>query len=229
MLFKTANILYDSKKIKDWVYKINVVIDWIKHLWVWATVEKKWVFEAHLLDFDWNLYEKKINIYLLEKIRDNLKFEKFEDLKVQIQKDIDNAKNNTIYVMTFWTFDIVHPWHKYYLKNANFHWDKLITIIARDKNVKNFKNKFPLHDEETRLKNIKNLNISDIVELWDLKNPFAGIEKYKPKTICLGYDQKWFYNEFKNNKKFSSIEIIRLKSYKPEIYKSSKLIGKNNF
>ncbi len=223
LLFKTANILYNPKKIEDWVYKINVVFSWEKHAWVWASVAKKWVFEAHLFDFNWDLYNKKIDIYLLGKIRENIKFENFEDLKIQIKKDIDQAKNNEIKVMTFGTFDIIHPWHKYYLNHASFYWDKLITIIARDENVEKLKQKLPLHDEKTRLKNIKELKISDIVELWDLKKPLAWIQKYSPQIICLGYDQEWFYKKLKNNKNYLKIEIIRLKSYKPEIYKSSKL------
>lgn len=45
--------------------------------------------EAHLLDFSGDLYGKDIEIFLLKKIRDEKKFSTAEDLKQQIQKDIE--------------------------------------------------------------------------------------------------------------------------------------------
>jgi FAD synthase len=45
---------------------------------------------------------------ILYKIRENRKFESFEELKNQIQKDKDFAKNQVDTVMTFGTFDIFH-------------------------------------------------------------------------------------------------------------------------
>lgn len=51
------------------------------------------------------------------------------------------------------------------------------------------------------------------------------IEIYSPKVICLGYDQKSYtdrlYRYIKEKK--LDIEIIRIGSHKPEIYKSSLL------
>lgn len=222
-LFKTANIFYDVEKIPDWVYKINVVINNKKYPWVWATVQKKWIFESHLFDYEGDLYNKEIEVYLLKKIRDNKKFDSFPDLKKQIELDIEFAKKNIIKVMTFGTFDIFHPWHKHYLNEAKNYWDELITIIARDKNVEKIKWKLPRNDENARLENVKKQWISDIVELWSLDNPFLVLEKHKPDIICLWYDQRWFYETMKNNERYNSIEVIRLKAYKPEIYKSSKL------
>lgn len=42
-------------------------------------------------------------------------------------------------VLTFGTFDIFHPGHEYYLREAKKHGDKLVTVIARDQTVKNVK------------------------------------------------------------------------------------------
>jgi glycerol-3-phosphate cytidylyltransferase-like family protein len=48
------------------------------------------------------------------------------------------------------------------------------------------------------------------------------LEIYSPKVICLGYDQSGFEKIqnyiIENN---LNIEIIRIKPYKPEVYKSS--------
>jgi len=42
-------------------------------------------------------------------------------------------------VMTFGTFDIVHPGHIHFLQQAKTYGDRLITIVARDMNVQKFK------------------------------------------------------------------------------------------
>ena len=130
-------------------------------------------------------------------------------------------------VMTFWTFDLFHPGHEYYLTQAK-KYGKLITIISRDENVNKLKWRFPVDNEQIRLENVKNSQISDIVELGDSSDYLACIRKHNPEIICLWYDQTWFIEELKKDENFKNIEIIRLKSYKPEIYKSSILREKLN-
>jgi FAD synthase len=44
----------------------------------------------------------------LAKIRDNQQFSSVEMLQEQIQKDLNRAKNNPQYVITFGTFDYFH-------------------------------------------------------------------------------------------------------------------------
>lgn len=66
------------------------------------------IFESHIFDFDGDLYGKNIEVVILYKIRENKKFVNFEELKNQIQKDKEFAKNQTGTVMTFGTFDIFH-------------------------------------------------------------------------------------------------------------------------
>ncbi len=47
--------------------------------------------EAHFIDFNENLYDQKITISIVEKIRDEIKFESLEKLKSQIKSDKDNT------------------------------------------------------------------------------------------------------------------------------------------
>jgi FAD synthetase len=42
-------------------------------------------------------------------------------------------------VMTFGTFDRLHPGHEYYLSEARKYGDCLITVVARDKTVVDIK------------------------------------------------------------------------------------------
>ncbi len=48
--------------------------------------------EVFLLDFRGNIYGKKLNILFIERIRDEVKFDKPEQLVEQIKRDIEQAK-----------------------------------------------------------------------------------------------------------------------------------------
>ncbi|MDO8741273.1 MAG: adenylyltransferase/cytidyltransferase family protein [Candidatus Woesearchaeota archaeon] len=131
-----------------------------------------------------------------------------------------------ITVLVFGTFDIVHPGHMNFLKQAKKHADKLVVVVARDLTVKALKGRFPENNEERRLKNIKKLPYVDEAMLGSLGNDkYEIIEKIKPDVIALGYDQYFFTEDLKKELKKRGIlaDIVRLKPYKEEIYKSSKL------
>ena len=49
--------------------------------------------EAHLFDFQGDLYGQWLDIELCHKIRNEMKFPSFDDLKAQITKDVETAKN----------------------------------------------------------------------------------------------------------------------------------------
>ncbi|HVO65157.1 MAG TPA: bifunctional riboflavin kinase/FAD synthetase [Syntrophales bacterium] len=48
--------------------------------------------EVFLLNFNGDIYGEKLNIFFIERIRDEIKFDKPEQLVAQIKKDIDQAK-----------------------------------------------------------------------------------------------------------------------------------------
>ena len=49
--------------------------------------------EAHLFDFQGDLYGQWLDVELCHKIRNEMKFPSFDDLKAQITKDVETAKN----------------------------------------------------------------------------------------------------------------------------------------
>ena len=49
--------------------------------------------EVNIFDFEGNLYDEVLRVVFLCKIRDQIKFESIDDLKRQIAKDIEDAKN----------------------------------------------------------------------------------------------------------------------------------------
>lgn len=126
-------------------------------------------------------------------------------------------------VMTFWTFDIVHPGHVHFLTQAKSHGTHLITIVAKDINVKKFKGNLPLHNELRRIHDIRNLHIADIVELWHEHDYFFAIKKYKPDVVAIGYDQTYLVKElseflYENDYK---TELVIIEWFGPDEHKSS--------
>lgn len=130
-------------------------------------------------------------------------------------------------VMAFGTFDLLHLGHVDLFQQARAFGDKLIVVISRDENVAKIKGKPPLFTEGERLKIVASLKVVDEVVLGDARDFFAAVVKYKPAVICLGYDQKTL-GEKEIREKLDEIglkdtQVVRLKAFQPEKYKSSHL------
>ena len=127
--------------------------------------------------------------------------------------------------MVFGTFDVFHPGHRDFLKQAKKRGDYLVAVVARDETVLKVKGNLPRNNENFRLNAIKKSGLVDEVFLGNLGNKYEVIKKNKPNVICLGYDQKFFINKLEEKLKefkLSGTVIIKMKPYHPEIYKSSK-------
>jgi len=125
-------------------------------------------------------------------------------------------------VMVFGVFDLLHPGHISFLKQAK-KLGSLIVSVARDKNVKKMKGRLPVFSEKKRMEHIKQLEIAKKVILGAIKDPWPHIKKEKPNIIALGYDQADYVGNLKKelSKRGLKIKIVRLKSFRPEIFKSS--------
>ncbi|MFP4557948.1 MAG: adenylyltransferase/cytidyltransferase family protein [Archaeoglobaceae archaeon] len=91
------------------------------------------------------------------------------------------------------TFDIIHPGHVRFLKEAKKIGDELIVIVAREQNVRH-KPK-PIIPEEQRRKVVESLKYVDKAVLGDLEDMFRPIIELQPDIIALGHDQH--FNEQK--------------------------------
>jgi FAD synthetase len=131
-------------------------------------------------------------------------------------------------VMAFGTFDIVHEGHKHYLQQAKKLGDFLIVVVSRDKNALILKGKKPLHNEKERLAEIKKLAFVNKAVLGDREMRSWGIiAKHRPQILALGYDQ--WKSEFSLAKELEKLGlrpmIVRIKPFKPEQFKTSKILG----
>lgn len=133
------------------------------------------------------------------------------------------GRNSKKKVMVFGVFDLLHPGHVNFLRQAKKLGSELVVSIARDVNVKKVKGRFPVQNERVRLAAVRKLKFIDKAILGALRNPLPHIKKEKPDVIALGYDQKSYINMGELKK---IAKVVRLKSYKPQVYKSA-LVRKN--
>lgn len=129
-------------------------------------------------------------------------------------------------VLTFGTFDIFHPGHEHYLKEAKKYGNELYVVVSRDKTVLEVKNRKTVNDENKRLEYVRSLDYVDGAFLGSDGDKYKIIEEINPDVIVFGYDQDSFTKNIKEilKKRGLNVEIIKLtKGFKPEVYKSSKL------
>lgn len=229
--FPTANISLENSNLSDAVYCLNIYLEGTIYRWVWTYLKSKSLFEAHIFDFNKDIYGQEVSIYIKSEIRDNRKFNDFSELREQITKDVIRAQEKQHRVLTFWSFDVIHPGHSYYLTEARKYGEELITIIARDENIERIKWRKTQNSTKQRIQDIQGLWISDRVIAGSIENPMECLSEYKPDSICLWYDQRWPFVE-KIQEELEKLElktqIIRIEAHTPEIYKSSLLKQKNN-
>ena len=135
------------------------------------------------------------------------------------------ARNVTTRIMVFGTFDILHKGHLHFFKQArelsvNPY---LIVSVARDKNVKKIKGHVPQFSERQRLTAVKKSPLVDKAILGGIKTYLPHIISQKPSIIALGFDQKAYVKNLRSalQKRGLKVKIVRLKSHKRHIYKSS--------
>lgn len=99
--YPTANLEVDERKLlPNGVFVVEVLIDDLKYEGVCSigrrptlkTLNEELTSEVHILDFNKDIYGKKINVFLTHKIRDEKRFSSVESLINQIKEDISYTK-----------------------------------------------------------------------------------------------------------------------------------------
>ena len=98
--FPIANIVVPDGRlcVKNGVYEVQSTLNGVRKKGI-ANVGVAPTFsfytnivEVHFKDFNGNLYGEKIKVEFVRHIRDTVKFSSIEELKKQLQKDIDGIK-----------------------------------------------------------------------------------------------------------------------------------------
>ena len=94
-------------------------------------------------------------------------------------------------IIVFGTYDILHPGHEHFFKQAKALGDYLIVVVARDKFVKTAKGKHPKNKEIQRALNVRKSKTPNKVLIGSKSNNFyQTIRTNQVEIIALGYDQK---------------------------------------
>lgn len=93
----------------------------------------------------------------------------------------------TVDVVAQGTFDILHPGHVHYLREAAAMGDRLHVIVARRENVTH--KAPPVLSNRQRVEMVSALEPVDEAHLGHPDDIFVPIEEIEPAVIALGYDQ----------------------------------------
>jgi FAD synthetase len=129
-------------------------------------------------------------------------------------------------VLVFGTFDILHPGHVSLFRQARRRGDVLVAAVARDRFVASFKNRPPRNPERARLRHLLEAGLVDEAYLGDLRPGRYGIlKRARPDVICFGHDQHLLEADLRAYlaRRGVLLELYRMRSYRPGVYKSSKL------
>ncbi len=129
-------------------------------------------------------------------------------------------------VLVFGTFDLLHPGHLDYFRQARTYGTSVICVIGRDKTVERVKGHLPKQSETERQAAVAASGLVDEAVLGDPDDMYAVLDRFKPAVICLGYDQTVFIKALPfelAKRNLLSTQIVRANPFKPEEYKSSYL------
>ena len=85
------------------------------------------------------------------------------------------------------TFDLLHPGHVHYLREAATYGEELHVIVARGQNVTH--KPAPILSDRQRLETVDAIDAVDEAHLGHPVDIFVPIEELDPAVIVLGYDQ----------------------------------------
>ena len=131
-------------------------------------------------------------------------------------------------IMVFGTFDMIHPGHEDLFRQARSLGEEpfLIVSVARDSAALRHRGFAPQKKESERLLQLAAHSLVDRAVLGDAEGYIEHITREVPDIIALGYDQGGEYvDSLEADLKEAglSTKIVRLESFQPEIYKTSKL------
>lgn len=133
-----------------------------------------------------------------------------------------------IRIMVFGTFDVVHKGHESLFEQArSLSRDPyLIVSIARDRVARRIKGFSPRNHESARLASLAAHPLVDKAVVGDEVGYVKHILEERPDIIALGYDQEGEYvNSLEKDLRDAglSVNVVRLKPHRPDLYKTSKL------
>jgi len=133
--------------------------------------------------------------------------------------------------LVFGTFDIIHPGHRSFLRQARRKGRWLVASVARDRFIREMKGRDPIHTEQERITQLLETGLVKEAYLADEQiGTYAILERARPDVICFGHDQDALRQNLIDWLARHDLHIptCTLRPYKPHRYKSSKIIQLRN-
>ena len=131
-------------------------------------------------------------------------------------------------VMASGVFDLIHPGHIDYLKQAKSYGDHLTVVIASDKTVRKNKHE-PVTPEAMRALIVGSLKPVDEAIVGGEGDMLDTVAKVKPDIIVLGYDQNFDESELKAKLKergFDGIDVVRANECADDLNATRRIMAK---
>ncbi|MDA0376649.1 MAG: adenylyltransferase/cytidyltransferase family protein, partial [bacterium] len=120
-------------------------------------------------------------------------------------------------ILTFGTFDHLHPGHAAYLEEAASKGD-LFIVVARDSHVEDIKGKAPDQSEAVRIAALQEAFPAAQVVLGDAEDYLQPVRDINPDLIVMGYDQQLPPGVEESDLPY---KVERAAPHNPEEFKSS--------
>ncbi len=112
-------------------------------------------------------------------------------------------------VMASGVFDIIHPGHISYLRQAKSFGDELVVVIACDDTVRRHKHE-PITPDYMRARIIGELKPVDRAVVGGTGSIFDTVREIKPDVIVLGFDQNFDEEKLAEDLEAHGLEGIRI-------------------
>ncbi len=142
--------------------------------------------------------------------------------------DIEWVRERPKKVLVGGTFDILHPGHIHYVREAS-KYGLVYAVVATDKNVMKLKGREPILPQEHRLELVSAIKYVYKALLGDEEDLSKPIERIKPDMVVLGPDQpiEELMIERKASELGINIDVIRLpRRIGNESYSTTGIINK---
>ena len=130
-------------------------------------------------------------------------------------------------VMATGVFDLLHPGHVYFLREARKLGDELVVVVARDTTARKFKHE-PITSEQSRLQMVDALKPVDRALLGHEGNIYDILDEIRPDIIVLGFDQ--VHNEERIieecRRRGLRTDVVRLPRFEGDLDGTRKIVRK---
>ena len=124
-------------------------------------------------------------------------------------------------------FDLLHPGHLYFLREARKLGDELWVVVARDRTARRFKHE-PITPEDSRLQLVEALKPVDRAVLGHEGDIYDILDEIRPDVIAIGFDQVHDENRILEEcrKRGLSTKVVRLPKFEGDLDGTRKIVRK---